>query len=46
MPHRIKKTKNKTGGVMLRSRCRYKELGEKIIWIFFELRKLKFYGQK
>ena len=25
--------------VMLRSRCRYEELGEKTIWIFLELRK-------
>ena len=29
----------KTEGVMLRSRCRYEELGKKNIGIFFELRK-------
>ena len=37
--------KAKMEGVMLRSRCRYEDLGEKTLCLFFKLRKQKFYGQ-
>ena len=37
--------KVKTEGVMLRSRCRYEELGEKPSGYFFEFRKQKFHGE-